>query len=114
MADGARCNGVIAGHHNDPDAGRLAVPYRLGNVGARRIGEGYEADEIQTFEGRRIRVSGFLAGAGEHAKAMASELTDAPQPFASRCVIQGNVAFAGGDMFRRCEHGFGRALHREK
>ena len=75
-ADAARGHGVIAGHHDDADAGALAVLNGMRHVGARRIFQRDEAEERQTFIGRGVSARAGLAGAGQHAQAVMAELLD--------------------------------------
>jgi hypothetical protein len=45
--DRERCSGVIAGDHHDPNPGRCAFRESGGDVGAQRIREANEAEQVQ-------------------------------------------------------------------
>ena len=113
MADGARCNGVIAGYHDDPDPGRLAVPIASGT-------------SARAGSARPMRPVKYKPSKGEKSASAVSFLAQAStrRPWRPNSPIRLNHSFwlrhprpcclCWRRIFGRCEHGFGRALHCEK
>ena len=111
-ADAARGHGVVAGDHDDADAGAPAGLDGVRHVGARRVFQRDETDESQTLIGRGFGVVGALAGAGQHAQAVMAEMFDALVPMCAGFVIERGQAVIGQHALRCREHGLRRAFDR--
>ena len=80
-ADAARGHRVIAGHHDDADAGSPAVLDGMWHIGARRVLQADKADEGQIFVRWRVSLAARLHGAGDDAQAVMTEILHMGTPF---------------------------------
>ena len=80
-ADAARGHCVIAGHHDDADAGSPAVFDGMWHIGARWVLQADEADEGQIFVRWRVSLAARLHGASDDAQAVMAEILHMGMPF---------------------------------
>ena len=117
-AAGDRLGGqtVVAGDHDDLDAGGVALFDRDGDLVSRRVHHRHEPDEHEVALGvrRRVVVLVLADGAvrhGEHAKAVARELVVLRDRLLAHVLGQNGVAVDRRDPRAQLEHFLRRALH---
>ncbi len=105
---------MIAGHHDDADAGAPAVLNGVRHVLPRRILQRDEAEKRQVVIGRGVGARTVLAGAGQHAQTVLAEMFDARAPFRPRRVFHDDVAVFRSGACASCQNGFRRAFDGEQ
>ena len=66
--DGGRGFRIVAGDHDDPNAGRSAFLHRRGSAGPQGIGKAHETDEIERKLARRSRQLAGVVGGSRNAQ----------------------------------------------